>query len=101
MLLNEATVGVTDPAGQCGNHGRDEFQAAGQERPAISTCMSATEKRTPDRPTSGADAEATNIRADAATLGAVVHIVYAGDYNVYTNTESGVQAMLRRGRDRR
>ena len=40
---------------------------------------------------------ATALRTNAATLGADAHIIYCGDYNVYTNTEPAYQTMVAAG----
>lgn len=43
------------------------------------------------------DIELTNNRADADALGQGTHVIYAGDWNVYTASESGFQTMLAAG----
>jgi hypothetical protein len=43
------------------------------------------------------EAEATEVRASAATLGASAHIIYAGDFNTTTGSEAGYQTMVAAG----
>jgi hypothetical protein len=97
-LLNEATVGVTNINGQARQTMRYEFQAVGESAASdFYVYVGHWKSDTGSANVARRNVEAVNTRADSDALGAGTHIVYAGDYNTYTNTETGIQTMLSAG----
>ena len=98
QLVQEVAVGQLDARGGVRQTLRYRLRPAGYDRRADfylynSHMKGMQEDDNPQR----RDAEAKAIRADADALGEGVHIIYAGDFNLYSSAEPAYQTLRSNG----
>lgn len=97
-LINEALIGVVDSNGAPRQTVRHDFRPVGTSGESdfyiYNSHLKASDSG-PDRTRRFIDVQA--IRDDADALGQGAHIIYAGDFNMFTSNEPGYQEFLSSG----
>lgn len=98
QLLEEAATGTLSSTGAARQGTRYKLRPVGYEASAdfylyVNHFKSDTGPTNRDR----RNVEAVGVRANADALGQGAHIIYAGDFNLYTSTEEAYQTLLSSG----
>lgn len=98
QLLSEATIGTASATGQPRQALRYKFHPVGYSTTADFYLYNSHYKADSDSVSQSRRAvEATAIRNDANALGQGTQIIYAGDFNAYSSTETFYQTLLSAG----
>ncbi len=88
-LLSQAAIGTISASGNARQTLRYELRPVGYDAAANFVVYSSHYKASNGSSDAARRAvEAASVRADADALGTGAHVIYAGDFNVYANTES-------------
>ncbi|MFM7051386.1 MAG: hypothetical protein ACKOYN_04525 [Planctomycetota bacterium] len=99
-LLAEIVAGHADiPTGASRNSDRWQFQLVGYSSPAARFYLYSSHLKASNTSADAAEraSGATALRNNANALGAGQHIIFVGDYNLYTNAEQAYEIMLAAG----
>lgn len=97
-LRGEQAIGTTSTSGQARQALRYTFAPAGYSTASDFTVyVSHMKASTGSTNVARRNVEAQALRADADALGQGAHVIYAGDLNIYTSTESAFQTLTAAG----